>query len=881
MLKRCLIVLVSLVFLLSLINSFTEGDLGNPEYSLSEKYALGDYLRGWINMSLDDEVGDVLVETNQGDEIELLGLLKLNELDYSCDPFDCLDRYEDEGSGLSQEFYLAENQEKLLGIKFTGIISEIESIRFYLESDAGISCTPQLKVDILDDEEIDFINNKSYNEVCSTNYGCFKSSKSSEEYYIGDSPYCQRVRLSIAPSFELGAWVKKQSGTGELTMELYNLEGNPVDAYCVLPEASTSGSEISCGVNYQVLEDEEYYTCISKSGSGTYKIKGNSNPSELCGFNDDPEYLPTETGAYDIFAKSKKFDLVGGVSIEDNLQTGESFSDLAFDYLEGRYGSYGEINCSKGCFVPVNIISKKSQNIKISNLSAVYKKGSGTVSSTEIYELSKEAPLVTMDFQKVFLDKANFSIPSSTGSKKIKLEIDGEEVFYDYIEISEISKITGLHPTIAVAAYPINFQVETNGDEEDISYLWEFGDGTTAETEGNSIKHIYPEIGNYILKLTLIEDGFETTKEYNIQVESPKDALNTTITKKLENIKTIQSQISSLDSFKQEQIKEAVDILSLEEIVSEFQREYNQAQNDEDYVELMGKVLESKIPESVVKTKSLDNFGFYPLESVVDLEEFKDLEGGDYDSRYETQYIEYLYYWNNQNLDTKLSFEEYSLIYENSAEALIDFFNFNIAEKESVGNYYLVIQEMEDLKFKEIYSEKEGEGFVSIRLSGSNNIGFSTTEITSFEEVPVFLTPELNRYEIQEQSILLDGKTNWWVLFTLIVAFVILIGIIVYIGMQIWYKKKYEAYLFKNKNSLINLFNYINNAKRQGQKEGEIRKQLKKAGWNSEQIDYSMKRYFGKNTGMAEIPVEKVVNMFKKKEKKGGPSNNRFFNRKI
>jgi hypothetical protein len=73
---------------------------------------------------------------------------------------------------------------------------------------------------------------------------------------------------------------------------------------------------------------------------------------------------------------------------------------------------------------------------------------------------------------------------------------------------------------------------------------------------------------------------------------------------------------------------------------------------------------------------------------------------------------------------------------------------------------------------------------------------------------------------------------------------------VIYIVLQRWYRKRYEDYLFKNKNDLYNLFNFIEMQRRKGASESDIHGKLKKAGWSSEQIKYSMRKHAGKRTGM-------------------------------
>ena len=99
--------------------------------------------------------------------------------------------------------------------------------------------------------------------------------------------------------------------------------------------------------------------------------------------------------------------------------------------------------------------------------------------------------------------------------------------------------------------------------------------------------------------------------------------------------------------------------------------------------------------------------------------------------------------------------------------------------------------------------------------------------------------------------------------------FLFIAGIAVYIFLQQWYKHKYETYLFKNRNFLFNLINYIDNQKKKGVKESEIFRKLKKAGWNSEQVNYVLRKYLGKRTGMLEIPIERILKRFKQSSPQG------------
>jgi hypothetical protein len=61
--------------------------------------------------------------------------------------------------------------------------------------------------------------------------------------------------------------------------------------------------------------------------------------------------------------------------------------------------------------------------------------------------------------------------------------------------------------------------------------------------------------------------------------------------------------------------------------------------------------------------------------------------------------------------------------------------------------------------------------------------------------------------------------------------------------------------LFRNKNDLFNLINFIYNSRVSGLKDREIRRKLEGAGWSGEQITYAFRKIDGKRTGMWEIPI--------------------------
>ena len=99
-------------------------------------------------------------------------------------------------------------------------------------------------------------------------------------------------------------------------------------------------------------------------------------------------------------------------------------------------------------------------------------------------------------------------------------------------------------------------------------------------------------------------------------------------------------------------------------------------------------------------------------------------------------------------------------------------------------------------------------------------------------------------------------------IFYIVLAMVL--GLVIYILLQIWYKKNYEDHLFGDRRQLYNLLMYIANARARGKGDDEIKKGLSKRGWSSEKVIYVFKKSLGKRTGMFEIiPFDKIAAYFR------------------
>ena len=867
-------IFIGFLFLIFLFLGFVNAgfEVGNESHLIDNQYGPSDDVRGWINISLNNEPANSVFEDSLGNSISLIDLLlKQNQdFDYLCTTINCVSDYSAGNEEEIKTFNLDNKKSKIFGFKFNENIIAINSINFTVESDATTSCYNQLEIDFLNDGEINVGNNKSFGYGCSflKSAGCFDDNESTNKYFIGCFPnkHCQRIKLSESSGFRIGAWVKKNSDSRILTMALYELNGDSVEgANCQLPEASEEGGEIFCDIDYLVTESKDYYVCIySDEGNGMSEIEGYSK-SDGCGFYGTG--IQSEIAAFNIFVEGKMFDNVGTLEISNSLKYGNNFNGIVSDYVLEKYGG---LDCSgNGCVVPIKFISGKNQEITIKNLKIEYETTLGPTTKNDFYNLSEIPATINSDFQKLYLDKGDFSLASGYGNFTFQLKLDNTEIFSEEMVTEKVPIIKSLTPKTTASAFPTLFEVIIDSSGNITKYEWDFGNNDSKTTTTNKIIYTYDFTGQYELKITVTDSNQRSSyKIFNIIVNSPEKEINQTLKKKLEDLTNVNTQIKSFPVFYQENLNSILKFEFLEEELKKIQTDYMGAVSEDDYNKVMTDLLNLNIPESVSISKSADSILFYPEKSSINLNILQTIGGGSYDAGNEDEYINAIFSWNQKNMETKITFKELSVRYGSSEEPILKVFELKINKKNnSEYSSYLILRELDELKFKENYSENKESKYVYIDLTGSEKtIEFSTTEDINFVDLPVFISPGLDRLIIAGESINgKEKKISKWVLFILILFLLAIIGFIVYIVLQEWYKKKYENYLFRNRNNLYNIITYINNAKKKGLENEEISIKLKKAGWNSEQVKYVMKKYSGKRTGMFEIPIEKILSKFKKK----------------
>ncbi|MFH1503505.1 MAG: hypothetical protein ABIE36_02520 [Candidatus Diapherotrites archaeon] len=380
-------------------------------------------------------------------------------------------------------------------------------------------------------------------------------------------------------------------------------------------------------------------------------------------------------------------------------------------------------------------------------------------------------------------------------------------------------------------------------------------------------------IGNFTYNLNF---SGETIFSGEIKIISAEKPVEQVILEKYGALDDLKNEIKKFDFSIQSVLNKELNMSSIENQLGIIENQY-ETSSPEQYDAILQNLSEINLPEGIREITTTNPINFYSRRENINLDAVKSIAGGDYAIEKESGYIDAVYLWNQENLVTDLTFKEIAVIYETDGiegETIIRIFNFEFDKRNLENPAYFIIEDLGDIKFYGNYSENENNGYLYISLSDiSDQIMLSTRQEVNFLNVPAFISPSLNDLtpvEVGDYTSATDEKKfSKWFLFGLILTLLILIGVVSYIALQIWYRRRYENYLFKDRNNLFNIMNYIQTAKKKGMPREKIINNLRKANWRKEQINYAMNKYEGKKiAGIIERPFKKVLESVEKSKKK-------------
>lgn len=840
--------LVLILFLLASVSASWE--LGNKSYEISSFYGPSESIRGWINISFDEEPANSEVSSLYGDDFTLLDFLKEVEeksgFDYYCDVKNCEFNYETSNGEEIKSFILEAGKSVKVGLKLSEDLTDINSIGFRVLSNAKEACSNQLSLDFFSNTGVIIGNPSVSGNFCgsSKTFSCFDESKTYGEADVTEKSYCNILNLSDAPGIRVGAWVREKGETEELTLTLYN-EYASFLGECLLSNISSEGGEVFCDINVSVLQNEKYSLCInSESSNRVYSIRHQIARND-CGYYALPSsYVSSTNNAYSLFVQNKKFGDVGEFRVNNSVDEFRTLGQVAKEYL---LTTYGNLDCSSGCILPITINSFVNQRIDLSDLEISYETA-GTSGSIirNFYDIREIPPKIsTENFEILNLEGSWFPVAPDYGNKTFEIEIDGDSVFSEKVSVEKVPSILAVAPWKVAAGNPTEFKAYVNYEFGNISeYNWDFGDGDSKKTSGNKIVHTYNETGVYDLELEVKSKEISILKSFIIEVETPEFIINSSLEKMQENLESLNSQIKKFDVFSQAKIKETLNFEELESELSSLQRAFNEAE-EEDLQNILERVLKLKVPESVVLVSEENEKEFYPSRENVDISSIVSIDEEDFESSDEQKYVDGVLVWNQENLLAEVNLKKYSFKYDGVFSEYLSVIQISISERNSVeDDSYFFVEKMKNISFDDNYWWEDLSDFSYLELQDFPfDIKFSVRENLRLEDLSIFISPLLGDLDLDKPYEPLPKSTNisgkvvlFWFL-----GFLVL-GSLAYFAVIFISKKRRELDLFGSSTKLKDLLKYIEESKKRNIPERMIKLNLSRQRWKIEQIEYAFQK---------------------------------------
>ena len=902
--KREILIVLVLLLMFSAATQATS-TINTNSSTIEKKYAEGEYVKGRVNMSFTAQENKRFTSNFSGG-IYLYDLLSNLSANFWCNPKNCKDTYSAQSGAESKEFSLLNN--KTVGMRISGgKIEEIQNFVFNISDlNSQTSCTNQVRIDLFDDGVIDFYNTKASEEVCQTTpkkYGCFESSEDLQISDITKSPYCEKINLTAAPGYKLGAKVRKTSSDGDakIILELHDKRKEGPSCEITNIAISSTFEEVTCDVVHPSLDEFEAFICVkSNKDAGNFEIREESN--EVCGGAGEPTLSPSYlTADFEIFAQPLKFAPLSSLELNKEIYktiTGRVlFADVK-SYIQTSYGA----DCTEECIIPITL-SGSSSSVKIDAAKVTFKKvGSSTTSSQSLYDLSEKSYEINLNSTLLDIEKMKFIVPAKNGTHKFLLCFDENECTSENDLISEnINVLVGfdfsLGPRSVLVGQKTIFVVKSTKNLS--STVWKFGDNSSiVNSMNNQAEHTYTREGEFTIEITATTKSGETsTKKFKVNVGDAKKSVNLTINKYNQRILDVEADIRILPTWIKDEAEKDFKVTK-----DEFVRINNEYKNlgadvsNEEYISLIARLLDLKMPYEIRATEkgSLPMaIGFNNINAGY-VKEISGDESGD-----EENLKQSIISWINKNYDGDVAFETYSALYDDGKEELFTTYKIELTPKASHGgeeSYLFIDYPASSIRFNVNYDDKktnyEGAAYIPIDSSGKpDSVEFliKGETLPEIEELGIFVSPETNNLDIESDKPISpypwveEGKILWGrLLISLAILFLVLL--VIYLLLQHWYKNSYEKHLFKNPDDLYNLLNFIYNSRKIGMDDKTIKVKLGEKNWKGEQLSYAFKKIDGKRTGMFEIPLFKFVENKKVKQeiekRQKGPIDTRYIGQK-
>jgi PKD repeat protein len=845
-------------WLVLLLCSFVSASVDIHNSTVEGDYFLSETFKGTINLTIEDErYNEEIVSENQ--RIELGDFLEKNGVLFNCSPSDCSMGYEASSGVENGSFAITFLEDKYVGFVLTGGNIVLDSMSFDIESDFEMGAFKPLTIEFFEEEEWGF--DTFSEEFFGENWGCFDPTNKIIGPILGPSQYCEMINIKDSGILRVGADIDGDESI-MIDMYVYPGSGSGGSWWCEFNSTAEDGCQIDPDFG-EIFYAGDYQVCITIDETGTTRIYEETGGSH-CGFvhGTDPE---SSTKDYGIFLQTVKY---ADASQMESIIFDEPIFYAANEIIAEKYGG----DCSEGCVLPLKI-SGVSQDLEINNVHLSYQNNGEWDTSNLIYELASVSAEV--DFSGILDFSFLEFIVSQAGVFIIEL---GENILSENIvSIIPAPIILSVSPLDPPAGVPIKFYTIIDYSKNDsLSYKWDFGDNGTVVTNVPYVSHTYNDLKNYTLSLEVTAGGnLSSKKTFQIQTISPEEAVTKNLDLKKDTIAKVKTIIEGFPSWYGTKLLETFGIAGFEDDLERLDKERNNSVDAEDFRDIALELYALNIPVSV----GIDTFEvpFLMTEpSDIKVEPVTIVSGAGTGSN--DEYMNPILTWQNENTDVSFVKKDISILLVNGENKdAMTVYSFNIASKSDRESYFVINKPFSELYFNQnVGARKAGDATVIVfGAEESKKVEFYYEGI---ERAGVFISPKLSSLVIETN---IDTDCNYNLVCEkekgenvancrsdckptgkaiMFLIFGVMFLLVVYTVLQIWYKKHYEGYLFKDKTQLYNLLMYVTNARARGVKDARIGADLRAKGWSSERVNYIIKKSRGGRIGIPEIiPIEKIA----------------------
>ena len=874
-----------LVFLFLL--AFVSASVDVDGYDVRSEYVFFDEIEGEVNLSIVDEKYDEGIVLSDGSEVLLGDFLMDNGVDFECFPSDCSMSYEAFSGVTDKSISLLLLENGYVGFVLEGGNVVLDSMSFNIASDFGEEVMRPLVIEFFEDWVWGF--GEFSDEFLVKNWGCFNSVNKELGPLIGSSFYCEIISLGDSSVLKVGADVI--GGGDELNMVVYPGSGFGASWECSFNPDTEEGCVISPDIG-EIFSEGEYQVCVGADTLTEYRIYEDYT-GESCGFAYDvgPE---SSVKDYGVFAQGVMY---ADAEAMETIDFDEESVDAANYIISDRYDG----DCSEGCVLPMRVFGV-AQNFRIYNVSLIYTDNSEWESSNLVYELVESSAMV--DFPprddpagpNGILDLGFLGLVVSEAGEYFA-ELSGEDIFRENVRLLPAPIISSVLPLDPPAGVPVLFYAKIDfspsassrhdpvgpddpagsNENESLSYEWDFGDGTgIVRSNVPYIVYSYNNLENYTLSLRVSAGGnLSSEKSFEVEVISPEEAVETGLREKGISLERVRDIIESFPKWYGDDLLSILEIARFEDELSRLGRAWNNSFDVEDFRDVAQELYALNIPV-VVGANSLESPFLMSELGDVDIEPITIISGG-VSGALNEDYVKPILTWQNDNVDIVVKSKDVFVSYLNGEDReVLSVHSFDVTSRGDGESYFVINKPFDELYFNDVAgARKVGDATVIILNAGERKSfefyyedgdrgSFFISPRLSSLVIEADIESDCNFNEICEEAAgenpdncRSDCKPTGKAVFFLILS--VLFFLVIYSGLQLWYKKHYESYLFKDAAQLYNLLMYVSNARARGLRDNRIGAELRSKGWSSERVNYIIRKSIGKSIGMIEIiPIERV-----------------------